>query len=92
MADSDQQSESLPTAKQRVTLRDVVDSRLAVVLLLFLVMGVLGIPILWMNRRFSLGAKVALSIATTAYTAALVWGCWLAVRMAWDAIAPLVLS
>ena len=51
--------------------------------------GHLGIPILWMNRRFSIAWKVALSIAVTAYTATLFWLCWLSVRLAYDAITSL---
>ena len=89
MADTNQQTDSLPTAVAKPRLRDLVDSRGNVVLLLFLVMGVLGIPILWMNRRFSIAWKVALSIAVTAYTATLFWLCWLSVRLAYDAITSL---
>lgn len=92
MPESNQENRPLPRPASRTTLREMIDNRVAVVALLFLVTGVLGIPILWMNCRFSLTSKIVLSIVTTVYTAALFWGTWMAVRMALDAMAPVTLS
>lgn len=71
------------------SLREVVDNRWAMVFLLFCVMGCLGVPLLLISRGFSVPAKVLLSIAATAFTAALVWLAWFALRMAWTEMAPL---
>ena len=39
-----------------------------VLLMLFVVLGPLGLPFLWKSPRFSRGAKIALTIATVIYT------------------------
>ena len=43
-----------------------------VLLLLFVVLGPLGLPYLWKSPRFSHGLKVVLTIAVVAYTGLLV--------------------
>ena len=43
-----------------------------VLLLLFLVLGPLGLPYLWRSPRFSRGAKLALTAVVIAYTGVLV--------------------
>ena len=39
-----------------------------VLLMLFVVLGPLGLPFLWKSPRFSKSAKIALTIATVIYT------------------------
>ncbi len=59
------------TALESPTPRRLIDQRWAVGILLFGVMGVLGLPVLWMSRGFSTSAKIWLSILVTIYTALL---------------------
>lgn len=58
----------------------VLDNRPAVLALLFLVMGFLGIPLLWMSASFSRTEKSIWSIVVTLYTLALIGAtaaiCW----------------
>lgn len=56
--------------------RPVIDDRWQLMLLLFGAMGVLGIPLLWYSRAFGVLSKLLLSLAVTAWTAALVAFCW----------------
>ncbi|TWT82771.1 hypothetical protein CA13_42340 [Planctomycetes bacterium CA13] len=51
----------------------VAKSRGAVFAILFLVTGVLGIPLLWMNDKFSHAERIFWSIIVTLYTAALIY-------------------
>ncbi|TWU40833.1 hypothetical protein [Novipirellula artificiosorum] len=53
------------------------ESRGAVFAMLFLVTGVLGIPLLWMNKKFSNPERYFWSILVTLYTAALIYGAYL---------------
>jgi hypothetical protein len=78
--------ESTPPAPQRSSGRGLVDNPWAVLALLFLVMGVLGIPLLWWSRGFSTVMKVVWTLVVTCYTAALAYGAYLAVGSAWRAI------
>ncbi len=57
--------------------RSLLDRRWFILGLLFLVTAILGLPLLWMSRGFSRPWKIALSVAVTIYTAALLWGFWL---------------
>ena len=43
-----------------------------VLILLFLVLGPLGLPYLWRSPRFTRGLKIVLTIATIAYTGLLI--------------------
>jgi hypothetical protein len=72
--------------------RQVVDNRWCVLGLLFLVMAVLGLPILWASRAFSRPAKLALTALVIVYTALLAWLCWLAVRAAYHQILDAIRS
>ncbi len=54
--------------------RDLLQNRGAVLALLFLVTGVLGLPLLWVNRQFSNTERVFWSVVVTIYTVALVAG------------------
>lgn len=58
------------------SLRNVMDSRWQLLLLLFGAMGVLGLPLLWFSRGFGLGGKIAWSLLVTLWTALLVGLCW----------------
>ncbi|MFK8115109.1 MAG: hypothetical protein AB8B91_23105 [Rubripirellula sp.] len=50
-----------------------VQSRGAVLAMLFLVTGFLGIPLLWMNKKFSPTERIVWSIIVTIYTSVLIW-------------------
>ncbi|MFO0922291.1 MAG: hypothetical protein U0905_07370 [Pirellulales bacterium] len=50
----------------------VVDSRATIFLLLFLVMAVLGLPLLWASPKFSTLEKWVWSVVVTLYTALLI--------------------
>lgn len=56
---------------------DLIHNPWVILGLLFLVMAILGLPLLWMSRGFSPAAKVVLSIVVTLYTAVLFWLTWL---------------
>ena len=57
-----------------------LQNRLTVLAILFFVTGALGLPLLWVNRRFSIREKMIWSLVVTLYTALLIWGvakvCW----------------
>jgi hypothetical protein len=48
-----------------------------VVAVLFLATGALGIPLIWMCRRFSTIVKILLTVVVTIYTAFILWLFWL---------------
>ena len=50
-----------------------IQNRLAVLALLFLVTGALGLPLLWINRRFSNAERFFWAALVTAYTIGLIW-------------------
>lgn len=52
----------------------LLDRPWVVLSLLFFVMAILGLPLLWKSRAFSLASKVLLSIIVTLYTLALFAG------------------
>jgi hypothetical protein len=56
----------------------------AVVALLFLVLGPLGLPLLWRSPSFTRGWKIALTVAMVVYTALLAESMVVAVRMAME--------
>jgi hypothetical protein len=53
----------------------------AVVLLLFLVLGPLGLPLLWRRPSFTRGWKIALTVAMAVYTLLLIDSMVVAVRI-----------
>ena len=57
----------------------MVQSRAAVLAILFLVTGALGIPLLWMNQKFSNPERILWSIVVTIYTVALIAITWMIV-------------
>lgn len=50
----------------------LIQSKLAVLACLFLVTGFLGLPLLWMNRRFSTTERLLWAIVVIIYTLALI--------------------
>ena len=56
----------------------------AVVILLFLVLGPLGLPLLWRSPSFTRGWKLALTIALVVYTLLLIDSMVVATRLAMD--------
>ena len=58
---------------------EMVQSRAAVLAILFLVTGALGIPLLWMNQKFSNLERIVWSIVVTIYTVALIAIAWMIV-------------
>ncbi len=66
----------LPTAPVNTTsmepLPEFLQSKLTVLAMLFCVTGVLGVPLLWMNRDFSRTERVVWAIVVTIYTAILI--------------------
>jgi len=50
----------------------LIQNKLAVLACLFLVTGFLGLPLLWMNRRFSTAERFVWSLVVTIYTLALI--------------------
>ena len=57
-----------------------LQNRLTVLAILFFVTGALGLPLLWVNRRFSIREQMIWTLVVTLYTALLIWGvakiCW----------------
>ena len=50
----------------------LIQNKFAVLACLFLVTGFLGLPLLWMNRRFSSAERLLWAIVVTIYTLALI--------------------
>ena len=60
----------------------------AVVLLLFFVLGPLGLPLLWKSPSFTRVWKVILTVAMAVYTVLLVESVVVAVRLAMEQLKP----
>jgi len=60
----------------------------AVLVLLFLVLGPLGLPLLWKSPSFTRGWKIFLTVAMAVYTALLVESVVVAVRVAMEQLTP----
>jgi hypothetical protein len=60
----------------------------AVVVLLFVVLGPLGLPLLWRSPSFTRGWKIALTVAMVVYTALLAESMVVAVRLAMEQMKP----
>lgn len=56
--------------------KTLLDRPWFILCLLFFVTAILGLPLLWISRGFSLTWKIALSLIVTLYTALLLWGFW----------------
>jgi hypothetical protein len=64
----------------------------SVVLLLFLVLGPFGLPLLWRSPSFSRGMKLALTIVVLAYSVVLFEAVLAAVRLALEQVDTLGLA
>jgi hypothetical protein len=60
----------------------------AVVVLLFVVLGPLGLPLLWRSPSFTRAWKVGLTVAMLVYTALLAESLVVAVRLAMEPLKP----
>jgi hypothetical protein len=57
---------------------DLIQNRAAVLAMLFLATGALGLPLLWMNKKFSNAQRVFWAIVVTIYTILLILAfCWI---------------
>ena len=65
---------------------EMVQSRAAVLAILFLVTGALGIPLLWMNQSFSNLERIVWAIIVTIYTVALIAIAWMIVMWSYRQI------
>ena len=65
---------------KKYDLRFFLDTPWVMLLTLFGVTGVLGLPALWASRGFGVWSKLVLSVVVTAYTALLVWIAWLSLH------------
>ena len=65
---------------------EMVQSRAAVLAILFLVTGALGIPLLWMNQSFSNLERIVWTIVVTIYTVALIVITWMIVMWTYHQI------
>jgi len=87
-AESDRPSPQPPTPAATPELvpdrpkppRDLAESRVMVLLLLFAVLGPLALPVLWRSSRFSGVWKVFLTALVLVFTVVVVWGLWYAVN------------
>ncbi|MEY4565134.1 MAG: hypothetical protein RLY14_104 [Planctomycetota bacterium] len=50
----------------------ILENRKAIIVMLFGITGVLGLPLLWLSPRFSGSEKLVYSVAVTFYTAVLI--------------------
>ena len=80
--------ESPASAPKQPSFFDLIDNPWVVLVLLFFVMAILGLPVLWKSRGFSTLAKIVLSVVVTLYTAFLFWLVWLICVWCWSIIAP----
>lgn len=60
----------------------------AVLVLLFLVLGPVGLPLLWRSPSFTRGWKIVLTVAMVVYTALLAESVVVAVRLAMQQMKP----
>jgi len=64
----------------------VVQSKLAVLAVLFFVTGFLGLPLLWLCKNFSTAERWFWAIANTIYTCALIWIVFKICMWSWNRI------
>ncbi|QDV61263.1 hypothetical protein [Crateriforma conspicua] len=65
----------------------VTQSKAAVLAVLFLVAGVFGVPLLWINKRFNTAERILWTVVVTIYTFLLVWIAYSVVMWSLDQIA-----
>lgn len=77
-----QQTPALEKARRGSGARKLLESRLAIFVMLFCVTGFLGIPVLWASPSFSKLEKSVWSVVVTIYTCALIYGTgWIVMRV-----------
>lgn len=64
----------VPAENKKKSWQRVLNSRGAMLAMLFCVTGALGVPFLWKSQTFSAAEKVIWSIIVTIYTGLLLWG------------------
>jgi len=69
-------SYSPQAANSAASENPLLDRPWLILCLLFFVTAILGLPLLWISRGFSLTWKIVLSLIVTLYTALLLWGFW----------------
>lgn len=65
---------------------DLVQDKRFVLAVLFAVTGFLGLPLLWMNQRFSNTERLIWSIVVSVYTSVLIWGAVVICLWSWNQI------
>lgn len=66
-----------PATAPPKSIWEVIDNPWVVLILLFFVMAILGLPVLWKSKGFTPLWKVVWSVVVTLYTALIFWLFWL---------------
>jgi hypothetical protein len=74
------------TAPSSSNLDSLLNNKVALLCMLFFVTGVLGVPLLWISKKFSLVERIFWSITNTLYTAGLAWGVFQICMWSWRRI------
>ena len=73
-------SSAVTSASDRGSFAKLIQNRTAVLAVLFLVTGALGIPLLWISKRFSTTERILWSLTVLLYTIVLIgattWILW----------------
>lgn len=70
----------------RSSLEALLESRLAVLCILFFVTGALGLPLLWFSPRFSWLERLFWAVVVTIYTVLLIALVWVVLRWSYNRI------
>ncbi|QDS91055.1 hypothetical protein EC9_52750 [Rosistilla ulvae] len=81
-----------PQPEAKHWIEDLADNRAIVIGTLFLVTGVLGLPLLWISRQFTPLQKWLLSIVVTIYTLVLIVIVALVLMWSWNRIQQSIVS
>ena len=81
-----QSVQDTPAPSSTTNANPLLHNRMAVFAMLFLVTGVLGIPLLWMNKNFSNSERIFWAIVVTIYTALLIFIAAAIVMWSWRQI------
>jgi hypothetical protein len=68
--------------------RELIDNPWIMILVLFFVTAVLGLPFLWISRGFSAFSKIVLTIAVLLWTALVFWVFYLIMAWCWSQLEP----
>lgn len=92
MTDASSDSTSSPVQADLVnsptSVEGITQSKFVVLGVLFLVTGALGLPLLWVNRRFSPIERVIWTVAVSTYTLLLIGFTLAVIRWAYQQIFP----